>query len=264
MSLQQLDSARPNALWRKNSNRLTLRPCKPKIHQNVPCFRPGKKFFILTLCTLRQWLEWPLVSVLTSQPMHKTCSGPSKKNFCRRFTTKLLIAEILERHLLVAKKVPYNSQMTLHENCWPFMPQMDDLCFGPPMATYSNGHSSENGQHGIFSNFRWTESDRLAPSCKFLGQNSEYPALQNFKKSTLNDLRNGQSVTYSKMQTKVCRGKIDFLRPLYFGISTRTALELSKIDMCQIWPERVLGHVISCPEPKFEKRIPMGSVPNER
>ena len=49
----------------------------------------------------------------------------------------------------------------------------------PPTATYSNGHSSENGQRGIFSNFHWTESDRLAPSCKFLGQNSEYPALQN-------------------------------------------------------------------------------------
>ena len=28
--------------------------------------------------------------------------------------------------------------------------------------------------------------------------------------------------------------------------------------------KRVLGHVISCLESKFEKRIPMGSVPNER
>ena len=34
--------------------------------------------------------------------------------------------------------------------------------------------------------------------------------------------------------------------------------------MCQNGPERVLGHVISCPEPKFGKKIPMGSVPNER
>ena len=76
------------------------------------------------------------------------------------------------------KKVPYNSQMTLHENCQPFVPQTDDLCFGPPTATYSNGHSSKNTQRGIFFNFRWTESDTLAPSCKFLGQNSEYPALQ--------------------------------------------------------------------------------------
>ena len=66
---------------------------------------------------------------------------------------KPLIAEILKRHLLVAKKVPYNSQMTLHKNCQPFVPQMDDLCFGPPTATYSNGHSSENGQCGIFLNF---------------------------------------------------------------------------------------------------------------
>ena len=110
--------------------------------------------------------------------MHETCSGPSKKNFCCQFMTKPLIAEILERHLLVAKKVPYNSQMTLHENCRPFMPQMDDLCFGPPTATYSNGHSSENGQRGIFLNFCKSKLDTLAPSCKFLGENSEYPALQ--------------------------------------------------------------------------------------
>ena len=155
-----------------------LGPRKPKIHWNVPRFRPGENFFILTLRTLRWWLEWPLISISTSQPMHETCSGPSKKNFCRQFTTKLLIAEIIERHLLVAKKVPYNSQMTLHENCRPFMPQTDNLCFGPPMATYSNGHSSENCQRGIFSNVCWTKSDRLGPSCKFLGQNSEYPVLQ--------------------------------------------------------------------------------------
>ena len=149
--------------------------------------------------------------------MHETYSGPSKKIFCRPFTMKPLIAEIIERRLLVAKKVPYNSQMTLHENCQPFMLQTDDLCFGPPTAAYSNSHSSKNGQRGIFSNVRIEpKSDRLGPSCKFLGQNSEYPVLQallqlfdtskNLKKLTLNGLRNGQSVTYSKIQIKVCRG----------------------------------------------------------
>ena len=112
--------------------------------------------------------------------MHETCSDLPKKNFCRPFTTKPLIAEIIERRLLAAKKVPYNSQMTLHENCRPFMPQTNDLCFGPPTAAYSNGHSSENGQRGIFLNFRKSKLDTLAPSCKFLGQNSAYPALQNF------------------------------------------------------------------------------------
>ena len=111
-------------------------------------------------------------------PCTRRAAAHRKKNFCRRFTTKPLITEILKRCLLVAKKVPYNSQMTLHENCRPFMPQTDDLCFGPPTATYSNGHSSENSQRGIFSNVHWTESDRLGPSCKFLGQNSEYPVLQ--------------------------------------------------------------------------------------
>ena len=114
-------------------------------------------------------------------PTHaRDMQWPIRKKFCHQFTSKPLIAEILKRHLFVAKKVPYNFQMTLHENCRPFMQQMDDLCFGPPMATYSNSHSSENGQCGIFLNFRKSKLDTLAPSCKFLGQNSKYPALQNF------------------------------------------------------------------------------------
>ena len=58
--------------------------------------------------------------------------------------------------------------------------------------------------------------------------------------------------------------KNGYLKGLYFGISTRTALESPKSDIFQIWPKRVLGHVISCPEPKFEKKILMESVPNEQ
>ena len=51
------------------------------------------------------------MSISTSQPKHETRSGPSKKisqNFMsHQFTRKPLIAEILERWLLVGKKVPY-------------------------------------------------------------------------------------------------------------------------------------------------------------
>ena len=104
---------------------------------------------------------------------------PIKKKFLSSIYNKTTNHRNSRKCLLVAKKVPYNSQMTLHKNCRPFIPQTDDLCFGPLMATYSNGHSSENGQHGIFLNFRKSKLDTLAPSCKFLGQNSEYPALQN-------------------------------------------------------------------------------------
>ena len=40
-------------------------------------------------------------------PTHaQDVQGPIEKNFCRRFTTKLLIAEIIERCLLVAKNSP--------------------------------------------------------------------------------------------------------------------------------------------------------------
>ena len=82
-----------------------------KVHGNVGRFHPGNFFFILTLHTLRQSLDWPLTSFSTSQPKHGTCSNPSKKishNFMSSpITRKLLIAQILERWLLVAKKVSY-------------------------------------------------------------------------------------------------------------------------------------------------------------
>ena len=60
------------------SNCLTLWPRNLKIHWNVPRFCPSKNFFILTLHTHRQSLDWPLISILTSQPIHEACSGPWK------------------------------------------------------------------------------------------------------------------------------------------------------------------------------------------
>ena len=44
-----------------------------------PVSAPVEFFFILTLHTLRQSLDWPLTWALTSQPKHETCSGPLKK-----------------------------------------------------------------------------------------------------------------------------------------------------------------------------------------
>ena len=65
----------PNPM-KKFSNRSMLRPQNPKIHGNVPRFCPDKNFFILTLHTHRQSLDWPFISILTSQPIHEACSGP--------------------------------------------------------------------------------------------------------------------------------------------------------------------------------------------
>ena len=67
----------PNPM-KKFSNHLTLRPRNLKILGNVPSFCPGKNFFILTLHTHRKSLDWPLISILTSQPIHEACSGPWK------------------------------------------------------------------------------------------------------------------------------------------------------------------------------------------
>ena len=62
------------------SNHSMLRPRNPKILGNVSRFCPGKNFFILTLHTHRQSLDWPLISILTTQPIHEVCSGPWKTN----------------------------------------------------------------------------------------------------------------------------------------------------------------------------------------
>ena len=67
----------PNPM-KKFSNRSMLWPQNPKILENVPRFCPGKIFFILTLYTHRQSLDWPLISILTSQPIHEACSSPWK------------------------------------------------------------------------------------------------------------------------------------------------------------------------------------------
>ena len=81
---------------------------RQKFSEMCPISTPANFFFILTLHALRQLLHWPLISIMTSQPMHKTCSSPSKKNVhLSHFKRKLLITKILERWLLVAKKVPY-------------------------------------------------------------------------------------------------------------------------------------------------------------
>ena len=55
-----------------------------------------------------------------------------------------------------------------------------------------------------------------------------------------------------------------FSEGIFFWQITRTALESPKIYICQNWPRRVLGDVIRCLESKFDKKIPMRSVPNCR
>ena len=107
---------------KKFSNRSTLRPQNPKIHRNVPCFCPSKNFFILTLHTHRQSLDCPLISMLTSQPIHEHAAAHERQVICSQFTRTPLIAKLLKRCLLVATGVPYKSQLTLDPCHRPFMP----------------------------------------------------------------------------------------------------------------------------------------------
>ena len=84
----------------------------------------------------------------------RRAAAHERQVICSRFTRKPLITKLLERCLLAATEVPYKSQLTLDPCHRPFMPQTDDLCFGPKRATYTSGQNSDSGQHGIFLNFR--------------------------------------------------------------------------------------------------------------
>ena len=93
---------------KKNSNQSTLQPRNPYILGHVPHFHPVKNFFILTLHTLRQSLDWPLISILTSQPMHKMCSSSTKTiSHISHFLRKPSVVKFLKRCLLVGRKVLY-------------------------------------------------------------------------------------------------------------------------------------------------------------
>ena len=127
---QSLDWPLTWALTSQPKHKTCSGPSK-KVNGNVGRFRPGNFFFILTLHNLRQLLDWPLISFLTSQPKHRICSNPSKKmsqNFTSSpITRKSLLTQILERWLLVAKKVPYkfpnniaSKLLTLHAVNWRF------------------------------------------------------------------------------------------------------------------------------------------------
>ena len=50
-----------------------------KFSEKIPCFHPSKIFLILTLHTLREILDWSLISILTSQPKYEMSSGQWKK-----------------------------------------------------------------------------------------------------------------------------------------------------------------------------------------
>ena len=112
LNLGSVDSFSSNftIFEKNNSNHSILGATNRKSHKDVPRFSPSKDFLILTLHTLRAYLDWLLISFLTSQPNHETCSSPSKKNFkFSPFVRKLQIAKILKRCLLVGKKVLYKS-----------------------------------------------------------------------------------------------------------------------------------------------------------
>ena len=86
-------TARSMVSWNpalKDLNCLLLGPQNPKILGNVPHFCPVKIFFILTLHTHRQSLDWPLISILTSQPIHEMCSSPWKTSYVFSIYEKII------------------------------------------------------------------------------------------------------------------------------------------------------------------------------
>ena len=56
--------------------------------------------------------------------------------------------------------------------------------------------------------------------------------------------------------------KMQFSEGTHFLKSTQTVLESSKSNICQKWPEQVLGYVSRSIVSKFDPKSPKGSVPN--
>ena len=142
----------PNPM-KKISNRLTLRPQNPYTPEMCPVSIPVKFFSFWHYMPIdNHWTDhsyqfWP------PNPYMRLAAAHERQVICSWFPRKQLIAKLLERFLLVATGVPYKSKLTFDSCHRPFKPKTDDLCFGPKRATYSSGHNSDSGQHGIFLKF---------------------------------------------------------------------------------------------------------------
>ena len=109
----------PNPM-KKCSNPSMLQPQNPKI-----CFHPSKNFSILTLHTHRQSLDWPLISILTSQPIHKACSGPWKTSHMFSIYEKTVnrkTSQMVSFFWIFTK--PSQIDWHLHANLWVKIPNI--------------------------------------------------------------------------------------------------------------------------------------------
>ena len=116
------------------------------------------------------------------------------------------MAKILKRCLLVGRKVLYKSPIDIAPLSSSLHVVNGRFLF---WQNYSNSRSSDIGPKKIKKCS--VNSHILTHSCQFMGQNVQYPSHENSgnfltsQKSALNGPPNGQSVTYSKIQTRVSR-----------------------------------------------------------
>ena len=104
---------------------------------------------------------------------------------------------------LVGKKVRYNFPMTLHDNFSTLHAVNGRFIF---LANYSHSHSSDTGAKkkkkvSIKLHIVTHPCSFMAPNSKIWGVQKKAEFFGHFN----NRLPNSQLVTYSKMQTKVCR-----------------------------------------------------------
>ena len=126
-----------NIFQKNNSNCLMLQAVTWKFSEMSPI----KFFFILTLHTHRPSLDWPLISILTSQPIHKMCSGPWKTSYVFSIYKKTVNHKNSWKVSFGSYRGPLQisidigpMSLTLHAvNRW--------FVFWPKMANYSNGHN---------------------------------------------------------------------------------------------------------------------------
>ena len=198
-----------------NSNHSTLQPQNLKILENVPCFRPSKKFFILTLHTHKQSLDWPLISILTSQPIHEACSSPWKTSHMFSIYEKTVNRKTSWKVSFGSYRGPYKSQLTLDPCRWPSC-RKRTICVSAwkwPVTQAAITRTAVNMEFfWIFakpSQIDWHLHANLWVKIPNIHRSRILGLFRNVenskKKSALKAPANGQSVMYSKIQPRVSR-----------------------------------------------------------
>ena len=190
-----------------NSNRLTLQPRNPKILRNVLCFCPGNFFSfwhyipIDNHCIDHSYHFWPPNAYTRCAAAHErqVVFSIYEKTVNRKNSWKVSFGSYRGPLQIPIDIGPTAIDPSCHKRT---------ICFGLKKVNYLNGHNSDSSQHRIFCQIYWHLHANLwvkIPNIHCSRILGLFWYVRNSQKLALKAPQNSQSVTYSKIQTKVCR-----------------------------------------------------------